>query len=190
MKLNKYAIALGIIILALVYRLLPNLPNFSPITSAFLFAGSTMNKKNRSLLLILGLVLLSDFILNNTILRGFYTQTTGIVWFSKYMIFTITSYILIFFVGKFLISKQNVFRIFGGSLLASIIFFLLTNAGAWIFDTLNFYPNGVEGLIMSLTAGIPFFQTSLLADLLFSGVLFGSYTLISSFIPETKTVKL
>ena len=179
MKSNKYILGLVIVLLAIVYRLIPNLPNFSPITAAFLFSGAVISKKNGSLLAVLFLVLLSDFILNNTVLRVFFTESTGIIWFSKYMIFTFASYILIYFLGKYAINKLTIGRIAISSIIASLIFFLLTNMGAWIFDSMNLYPNNLSGLFMSLAAGIPFLQTSLISDLLFSGILFGIYSLVS-----------
>ncbi len=183
MKINKYIIGVVIVISALLYRMLPNLPNFSPVAATFLFAGVVFSQRKGSFWLVLGLLYLSDFALNNTILRGFYPEATGLIWFSKYMIFTMLSYVLIFAVGRTL-KKIKVIPIVVLSVLSSTIFFLLTNAGAWIFDPLNLYPDSLSGLIASYLAGLPFYQTSLVADLVFSAVLFGSYVAINRIVPK------
>ena len=183
MKINKYLVGLVIVVAALLYRLLPNLPNFSPVTATFLFAGVAFAQKKGNLWIILGLLYLSDFALNNTILRGFYPEVVGLVWFSKYMIFTMISYVLIYALGRN-IKRIKVFPIIILSILSSTIFFLLTNAGAWVFDPMNIYPDSLGGLMASWVAGLPFYQTSIIADLVFSGVLFGSYVAINRIAPK------
>jgi hypothetical protein len=185
MKLNKYLLGLGLIIAAIGYRFLPHAPNFSPMNAIFLFAGATLLRKYASLVGILALVYLSDFALNNTLLRGFYPDVDGIVWFSTYMIANVVSFIAIFGIGQFINSKNKGLKVAGGALLASAVFFLFTNIGSWAFDPLNMYANSFGGLIACLGAGIPFFQHQVIGDLVFSGVLFGSYELITNYAAGT-----
>jgi len=184
---------MGLIIAAICYRFLPHVPNFSPLNAIFLFAGATLvGRKYASLIGILALVYLSDFALNNTILRVFYPDVTGIVWFGPYMIANVISFAIIFGIGLLIAKKKHLVSIIGGSLLASIVFFLLTNAGSWVFDVLGLYPNNISGLIASIVAGIPYFHNTVIADLLFSGVLFGSYYFINNtfFSKDLQTEKL
>ena len=181
MKSQKYILGISLIILAFAYRFIPALPNFSPATGAFLFAGAILVKKYRGLFAVLAIMILSDFILNNTLLRVFYPNVDGLVIFQSYMIFTIISYALIFLVGSLLLKKISLLKVIGGTLFSSIIFFLLTNVGAWVFDPMNLYPNNFAGLLTSIAAGIPFFQNSMIADLVFSGVLFGSYYAVTQY---------
>jgi Family of unknown function (DUF6580) len=58
------------------------------------------------------------------------------------------------------------------SLSASAIFFVTTNFGAWLSLTFA-YPKTLAGLLSAYTAGIPFFQNTVLADLAGTAVLFG-----------------
>ena len=188
MKSQNYILGISLILLAFAYRFIPALPNFSPATGAFLFAGAVLVKKYKGLLVVLAIMILSDFLLNNTLLRVFYPNVDGLVLFQSYMIFTLISYALIFAVGSLLIKKITFLKVLGGTLISSLVFFLLTNAGAWVFDPMNLYPNDISGFFASIAAGIPFFQTSMIADLLFSGVLFGSYYLASQY--NTSLVKV
>lgn len=179
MKQRNILLILGIILLAIVYRMIPMQTNFSPINAIFLFSGAVLARKYSNLLLVLGLVFLSDFILNNTVLRSFFDQE-GIVWFSNYMIFNYVSFILIAAIGH-LVKYNKVPTIIAGSLASSILFFFITNAGAWITDITGIYPNGFSGLMASLVAGLPFIQWTIISDLLFSGVLFGVYYLVHQY---------
>ncbi len=187
MKINKYALGLGLILAAILYRFIPHAPNFSPLNAIFLFAGATLVRKYASLLVILVLVYFSDFILNNTLLRGFFTEQTGIVWYSNYMLANLIAFVAIFGIGQWVTGQRKWLKIIGGSLLASVIFFLLTNGSAWYFDTLNLYADNFSGLIAAIAAGIPFFQHTVISDLLFSGVLFGSYYLANQFLTSNLT---
>ncbi|MEM1217118.1 MAG: DUF6580 family putative transport protein, partial [Bacteroidota bacterium] len=57
--------------------------------------------------------------------------------------------------------------------LASVVFFLLTNAASWQLDPV--YSKDLAGLGAAYVAGIPFFMNTIAGDLLYSGVLFGGY---------------
>lgn len=172
MKFNNILLVLVIAVFAFAYRLIPNVPNFSPVLAIFLFAGVSMKKNWKILLGVFGLYLFSDFILNNTILSVYYPENEGIIWFSKYMIFTCISYVLVFGLGQLFGNRNSILNVIGLSITSSILFFVITNAGAWIFDPFNLYPNNISGLFASLVAGIPFFQTSILADLCFVSIFF------------------
>lgn len=181
MKLNKYLLGLALIIAAIGYRFLPHVPNFSPLNAIFLFAGATLVRKYASLIGILALVYLSDFALNNTILRPFFTEVTGIVWYSSYMLASVVSFVVIFGIGQYIKGSNRGFKIVGGALLASVVFFLITNVGSWYFDPFDMYANNFAGLVTCMAAGIPFFQSTVIGDLLFSGVLFGAYEAVQYF---------
>src|SRR3989338_480383 len=68
-------------------------------------------------------------------------------------------------------------RVFGASLLGSILFFLITNWAVWAFGEL--YTKDLGGLLMSYTMGLPFFRNTLLGDLFYVAVFFG----IAEFVP-------
>ena len=58
------------------------------------------------------------------------------------------------------------------SLSASAVFFITTNFGAWLSLEMN-YPRTLAGLLAAYTAGIPFFQNTVLADLAGTAAFFG-----------------
>ena len=76
--------------------------------------------------------------------------------------------------------KTSFHNILAGSLGSSFIFFIISNLGVFLIG----FPNSLEGLIACYTAAIPFFQTSISADLLFTTVIFLSYDTIRSNIPQ------
>ncbi len=184
MKFSNVFLIFTIAILAFAYRLLPNVPNFSPVLATFLFIGVASKSKWKSFFVVFSLFYLSDFILNNTVLSIYYPDKEGIIWFSNYMIFTALSYIIIYILGKAFGNKNSIFNILNLSIVSSILFFVLTNTGSWIFDPFGLYPNTISGLFASIVAGIPFFQTSLLADLCFVSFFFFIYHGARLIIPQ------
>ena len=71
-----------------------------------------------------------------------------------------------------------------GSLAGSIVFFIISNLGVFL---LNGYGYSIEGFIMCYVQAIPFFQTSLIADILFTTVIFLSYDTIRNSISQLNT---
>ena len=70
----------------------------------------------------------------------------------------------------------------GAGLVGSVLFFLITNAAAWL--VLPEYTKDVAGLINSYVAGLPFFRGTLTGDLLFTTVFFGSFKLAEFRFPQ------
>jgi len=62
--------------------------------------------------------------------------------------------------------------IFSGSLLSSILFFIITNFGVWAASG---YAMGYAGLTAVYMQGIPFFRNSMFGDIFFNTVLFGAF---------------
>ena len=72
--------------------------------------------------------------------------------------------------------------IVGGSVIGSAAFFLLTNFGVWW--ALGTFPPTLEGLIQCYVAGIPHFLRTLASTLCYSGVLFGTKSILESQFPR------
>jgi hypothetical protein len=122
-------------------RLIPHMPNFTPVLGLCLFSGFLAQGRSFSLFIPLGALLLSDFML------GFYPG-----WGFNYVALT-----LILFSGIFMQKEMTSFLGFG--LLAGVVFFLVSNLGVWA--TSQMYPKTWEGLIHCYTMGIPFFRATL-----------------------------
>ena len=74
----------------------------------------------------------------------------------------------------FLVRKRPGYvTVFTASLAGSVLFFLLSNFGVWLDGTL--YPLTTAGLYTCYVAAIPFFRNTLLGDLFYAGLLFGSF---------------
>ena len=76
--------------------------------------------------------------------------------------------------------------LFPATIGSSFIFFAISNFGVFLIG----YPNSLAGFIACYTAAIPFFQNSLVADILFTGILFISYDLIARSIPQLQSNKI
>ncbi|MEO5967853.1 MAG: DUF6580 family putative transport protein [Ferruginibacter sp.] len=171
----------GLIFLAVIIRVLLYPFNFSPIIAIALFSGAVIKDKKIAFLLPLLAMFLSDVIFEVfNIAEGFWGwgQLVG------YAIL-----IGITFIGSF-INKINVPKVAGFSILSSIVFFLLSNSSVWLLYS-GMYENSFSGLVACIAAGVPFLKINLIADLVYSGLFFGTYELIrrNSFNSISEVVK-
>ncbi|MEL7337362.1 MAG: DUF6580 family putative transport protein, partial [Planctomycetota bacterium] len=67
--------------------------------------------------------------------------------------------------------------VLGGSLAASLAFFLISNFGVWLA---GWYPMNAAGLLQCYFNAIPFFRNALIGDLSFALVLFGSMAMANA----------
>lgn len=168
-------LALLMIFGSVILRLLPHIPNFAPITAMGLFGGVYLNKKFAVLIPLIAMVI-SDYLLLYISpyhmdfgrihpVSAMFHSTTLYVWGS----FVISSLI-----GIWLRDHKKPFYIFSGAVLASVQFFIITNFGTWAG---GMYGRGLEGLVQSYIMAIPFYKWTLMGDLFYTGVFFGSYAL-------------
>jgi len=118
--------------------------------------------------------------------RSFFPDVQGIVWFSSYMMYNFIAMALIVLVSSKIISKVTIKNVGMSILLASIIFFIITNFGAWA-DEKSLYSSDFSGLMASFMAGIPFFRNSLLSNIIFTTVIFGSFEIYTSIATRQKS---
>ena len=148
--MKKEYIIIGLIVLAILTRLIPHPPNFAPITGIALF--SAINFNNRFFKFFVPLISLVIF--------------DVIIGFSLINIFVYLSFIVIALVGNHF-KKIKLKSI----LISSVVFFIISNFGVWLIG----YPKTVSGIVMCYTAAIPFFINTILGDLFYSFLL--KYTL-------------
>lgn len=159
-KILKAAPVFLIITSAVLLRLLPHPANVAPIGAMALFGGVYLDKKYAIVLPLLAMVI-SDFFLG-------FSQSTPFV----YLCFALTG-----IVGMWLKKRKTVSNVIGASLFSSVLFFLVTNFGYWL--TYSLYPKTFEGQLLAYYYALPFFRNSVLGDLLYTGLFFGGYALIS-----------
>lgn len=175
---DKYArmagvwLCLFLVLLAVVSRLLPHPPNFTPLAAVGLFAGAYLGARKFWLVPISAL-LVSDMVI------GFYPPVV--------MVFVYGAFILCAYIGRaFLHERRSLLRLGGAALSGAVIFFILSNLGDWL-SGLN-YPLTQDGLLDCYVMAIPFFRNTLLGDLFYVACLFGVYEMCSRMLCNLRTV--
>ncbi len=165
---------LAAIFAAAAMRLVPHPPNVSPIAAMALFGGAYMPRRAMAFVAPFAALLLSDLVL------GFYSG----------MDFVYFSFGLTVLIGWLVASRKTPLRVGAVALASSVLFFVLTNLGMWLFS--GFYPRTSEGLAACYVAAIPFFQNTVAGDLFYTAILFGGFALAERLVPpirEPATVK-
>jgi len=166
-------LAVSAIIFALaLFRLLPHWPNVSPVAAMALFGGAYFADKRMAFIIPFVALFLSDLII------GLHNS----------MIFVYAGFALTVMVGFWLKSRLTITTTAFAVLASSVLFFLLTNFGAWM--TSGIYVKSVEGLLQAYVAGIPFFQNSLIGNGVYAAVIFGGYYFLQRNIAALKVVVL
>ena len=147
---SRLVALLTAIVVAAALRLVPHPPNFTPIGAMALFSGAYLGRKVVAFAAPLGALLLSDLVL------GFY-HGQATVYFSV---------ALIVMLGMVALSRVSPLRVAGAAVLSSVLFFLITNFGMWLFS--GFYPRTITGLEACYVAAIPFFRNTVAGDLFYS----------------------
>ena len=140
------------------------LPNFSPLMASAL-CGAVFLPGVTGLLLPVVALLVSDGLLN---------LHYGVPICSAELLWTLPCYLVAVGFGWLLRDRQaRLGFLLGGTLVASVVFYLVTNTGCWFGHAA--YPQNFSGWVQALTAGQPgypptwhFFRNSLLGDLLFA----------------------
>ena len=169
----------ALIFVAALTRVIPHPPNFSPIEAVALFGGAYFAKRHWALLVPLLAMFASDLVLG--LLKG------GIYW----SYFASAGYLLVYaaialstLLGFGLRGKVGAGRVLAYSLAGSLLFFVVTNFGAWLSDP--FYPKTAAGLVAAYVAGVPFFQWTVLGTMFYAALLFGGFEWLRSRTPALR----
>lgn len=165
MKKNstKFIIPILLITLGFIARLLPHPANFAPISAIALFAALYLPRRYSLIIPTLAMFVSDVFI-------GFYSLPI--------MIAVYASFIIMGLIGLLVRKNKKFSTILSGTLIGSILFFLITNFAVWMFGTM--YSHNFSGLLDSYIAAIPFFRNSLLGDLFYCGIMIGGYEFVLS----------
>lgn len=175
-KPNAWAV-LVILLVAGITRALPHPPNFAPIAAMALFGGAYLTDRRLAFLLPLVAMMFSDLLLEGLHQLNV-REFSGI---HNTMFFVYGSMIAISGIGMLLKNRVKPASVVAGSLVASILFFVVTNFGVYAS---GLYGTAPTGLIATYVLGIPFFGPTALGDLFFTGVLFGGFELLKSRMPK------
>ena len=162
LMLRALAVCGVLLLLGVAGRLLPHVPNFTPVAAIALFAGFLFRRRLVAAAIPLAIMFVSDAFLPATALG-----------------LKITMYVAFLFPLLFaplLRKRLSPVRIGGSALIAALFFYVVTNFAVWPGSA--FYPQTLGGLLTCYGAGLPFLAQKLLGDLLWSGAIFGTYAVI------------
>ncbi len=174
MKLKENtALIVIMILIAAMTRLIPHYPNFTAVGAVALFGGAYLSKRMAFIVPLLALFV-SDLLLNNLVYANMFPEFySGFTIFSAQSLPVYGAFIVVIVIGMILIKKVNLKSVLGSAVLASGVFFLITNFAVWAGSLI--YPKNIEGLIACYTAAVPFFWNTLFGNVLFAAILFGGY---------------
>lgn len=158
-------LAYALIVLGLVFRLIPHMPNYAPIAAIALFAGAYLNKKTVPWV-PLAIMVASDVVIG----------------LHDVVLYTWGAFILIGFLGMFLRSRRTPLTVAGMTVFSSLVFFVITNFGVW----LAWYPHTAAGLADCYVKALPFLRNDLAGNLVFALIMFGSYELVARTVSAPK----
>ena len=157
---NTIIIAAILIVLGVAARLLPHEANFAPIAAMALF-GAVYLKPKYALLVPFAALFVSDLFL------GFDSVASRLSVYGAFLIVGL--------IGLAIRRHKSVGTIIAGSLAGSVIFYLVTNL-VWLYSPVM-YTHDIAGQLSSYYNALPFFRNTLLGDLFYTGIFFGSYEL-------------
>ncbi len=164
-----------LLLTAAATRLLPHPPNLTPLAAMALFGAAYLRPRALAVIIPMAALYLSDLVLNNVVYGAYYPTFH---WGGN--LFVYGGFLLIALLGFVLLrGRVTWLRVGGAALFSSVLFFALTNFGVWAADPFQMYPDNAAGLLLAYSAGLPFFLNTLAGDLLFSGLLFGGYALVT-----------
>ena len=170
----------AMILLAALSRLLPHPPNFSPVEAIALFGGAYFASRAWALMVPLLAMLASDLVMTATLGGSYATYVGGVSFWSVYACIALSTLL-----GFGLRGKVGGARLLGYALAGSVLFFVVTNFGAWL-GSAGTYPQTAAGLAAAYVAGIPFFQWTVLGTLGYAALLFGGFALLRRHVPALR----
>jgi hypothetical protein len=176
----RFSVLLGIVSFATIARivtppLLGHPSNFAPINAIALFSGCYFGGRLTKYIIPLLSVWVGDLFIDYIYLHKFMLFYNGFYW--QY-----ACYVIMVLMGIMLSGKVKPFNLLAASVSSSVLFFVISNFGVWI--GFGMYPHSSIGLAACYTAAIPFFSITLLSDIVYSALFFGSFELAQRRIPQ------
>jgi hypothetical protein len=161
--LTPLLVGIGLVMIAAAGRVAPHPPNFVPVAAAALFAGFFFKHRASALLVPLVALAASDFVIGGYDWRVMSVVYAGMSWP---------------IVLRQFLRSPSVLRVASCSLVSSILFFLSSNAAVWAFSPM--YAPTAAGLLACYVAALPFLAYTIVGDLSWCSVFFGTYAACNS----------
>lgn len=158
MEIRGFKILMLVTLVGLIVtgRLIGHPANFAPVSAVAIFAAVYLGRRWGPAA-ALGGMFVSDAVI------GFYD------W--RLMLAVYGSFALIGLLGRLIDKKSSWGDILGVSIVASLLFFFITNTAVWWLTPA--YVKDLTGLSEALIMGLPFLKNTLMGDLFFTSSLFG-----------------
>jgi hypothetical protein len=188
-KINPRFAVLALFMIVVAAMRIPNAAqltpwsNFTPIGAMGLFGGAYFTKTLKAVLFPLLTLLVSDLIIQAFVFNGQY----GIMYSGWYWIYGI--FILITFIGKWLIKKVTVKNVIIAAITASLTHWLIADFTVWAgggtdIRTMTPLSRDWAGLQQCYIQGFPFMKNFLIGTLVYSGILFGVFEWVKQKNPQ------
>ena len=166
------AYAAGLTVLSALGRLMPHVPNVTPLGASCLFAGSRIGGY-LAYALPLVVMLATDPIVGHA--------GGGHSGYTSASLFIYAAFMINVWMGRRMVRTVTAPRIGLAAFLCSLQFFLVTNFAVWFqaSGAEHIYTRNFGGLVECYVAALPFWGRTLAGDLFFSGLIFGLYALLS-----------
>ncbi len=151
-----------------VYRLVPHPWNLVPMGALAIYAGASIPRRWAWIVPVAAMGI-SDFFLDYATGRPFSDPSRWLIYGSFALATLMGPLARRPKIGPWLLPVLSVS--------ASLLFFLVSNFGAWLIPEMN-YPRTFGGLIACYIAAIPFIHQTILADLAGTSALFGLEALL------------
>lgn len=160
---STYWLIISVLTLA-IFRVIPHVPNFTPVLACALFAGATFENKKVGIITLLSSLFISDILLEVLYGYGFHSLMIPI-----YLTILLINQIGIKLQDKITLKNMALFSIMGSSL-----FFVLSNLFVFLEGGYSYTFNGfINCYIMAL----PFYSYQIMGDLFYNFIIFGAYIL-------------
>ncbi len=166
--MRQYGVAILFVVMSVLLRVLPHPWNFAPVIGIGLFCGAYLPKRWAIAVPVLAMAV-GDLVLG----------------WVPVNLFGWAAVALAGALGLLIGRKRSSVVVAGASLAGSTLFFLISNFGVWALGCgQGWYGPNLSGLLTCYAVGIPFYRNSILGDMLYTGVLFGSYELSTRWIAQ------
>lgn len=165
----KYSVAFVLIFGAAMSRMVPHVPNFTPLAAIALFGGFYFDRKF-AFIAPLAAMLVSDYFIG----------------FSADWMFVYGSLLAIGAMAVMLQNRKSAAVVAGTTLASSVLFFVVTNFGVWAMQ--SWYPKTLAGIIDCYAMALPFFRNTLAGDVFYVAAMFGIYEVVSALVSKSEPV--
>lgn len=166
-------VAILLVLTAAVSRVVMYPDNFSPIIGMALFSGSVLANRKLAFAMPILAMFISDILFEVLHIAPGFWGWGQLVGYGILALITVFAFNL----KKITVPNLAIF-----SVSSSLIFYVLSNLSFFLIDNpvYHTYTQDGNGLVQCYVAALPFLKTSLIADLVYTGVLFGAYQLYKS----------